>query len=252
MLCLALLSHKFNQSSLFEGAVHGLKLLAVVVVADATWGMYKSFCKQKLTSGLCLLTAAALLLIPSISTQIILLLLAAVIGCKYLASNQSSTHQRFKPSIWPLITFSLLIFALPLMTSGLPLIKLFSDFFQAGSLVFWWRTWSCAAAKYRWRTNLSGCFSHWLCRRSSRSGPMFTFRHLHWLSTYPTSTDSGRFSGNTRCFSARVPTPSWRSKTLATPCSDAKSVRRFKWCECCGCRLAVVSSLSTCIYQCST
>ncbi|CAM3639130.1 chromate efflux transporter [Vibrio aquimaris] len=136
MLCLALLSHKFNQSPLFEGVVHGLKLLAVVVVADATWGMYKSFCKQKLTSGLCLLTAAALLLIPSISTQIILLLFAALIGCKYLASNQSNTHQRFTPSIWPLITFGLLIFALPLMTSGLPLIKLFSDFFQAGSLVF--------------------------------------------------------------------------------------------------------------------
>ena len=136
MLCLALLSNEFNQSPLFEGIVHGLKLLAVVVVADATWGMYKNFCKQKLTSGLCLVTASALLIIPSISTQIFLLLIAALIGCKYLASNESNTNHRFKPSVWPLVTFGLLVFALPLIASGVPLLNVFSDFFQAGSLVF--------------------------------------------------------------------------------------------------------------------
>lgn len=136
MLGLALLSSQLNQSPLFQSIVHGLKLLAVVVVADATWGMYKSFCKQRLTVSLCLVTAATLLIVPSIFAQVIVLILAAIIGAKYLRSNELNSGNNFKPAAWPIATFCFLLIALPLLTSDIPLLNLFNDFFQAGSLVF--------------------------------------------------------------------------------------------------------------------
>ncbi|RSD30162.1 chromate efflux transporter [Vibrio pectenicida] len=136
MLGLALLSSQLNQSPLFQSIVHGLKLLAVVVVADATWGMYKSFCKQRLTVSLCLVTAATLLIVPSIFSQVIVLILAAIIGAKYLRSNELSSGNNFHPTAWPIVIFCFLLIALPLLISDIPILNLFNDFFQAGSLVF--------------------------------------------------------------------------------------------------------------------
>ena len=60
MLALAMLSSQLTEASAFQNIVHGLKLLAVVVVADPTWGMYKNFCKEKLAVPRCLITAEAL------------------------------------------------------------------------------------------------------------------------------------------------------------------------------------------------
>lgn len=136
MLALAILSSQLTETSTFHNIVHGLKLLAVVVVADATWGMYKNFCKQNLTVGLCLLTAISLLLLPGIGTQMAVLILAAIIGSKYLAKPTELTAEPFKPSLAPLLLFVTLLVGLPLVSHLLPTLALFNDFFQAGSLVF--------------------------------------------------------------------------------------------------------------------
>jgi chromate transporter len=120
--------------------VHGLKLLAVVVVADAAWGMYKNFCKNTLSVSLCLLTAIALLVMPSILMQIAVLVFAAVIGTLFLCSEQSNStgaqSAPFKPSLVPLILFFGLLLGLPFAAHLLPELRLFNDFYQAGSLVF--------------------------------------------------------------------------------------------------------------------
>lgn len=136
MLALAVLSSQLTETNTFQNIVHGLKLLAVVVVADATWGMYKNFCKQKLTVSLCLLTAVALLLLPGIATQMGVLILAAIIGSKYLANPTQSATGSFKPSLTPLVLFISLLIGLPFVSQALPALSLFNDFFQAGSLVF--------------------------------------------------------------------------------------------------------------------
>jgi chromate transporter len=62
---------------LFTGVIHGLKLLAVVVVADATLSMYKSFCKDTLSISIAVITAAILLWISGIWIQIGILVVAA-------------------------------------------------------------------------------------------------------------------------------------------------------------------------------
>ncbi|WP_028864825.1 chromate efflux transporter [Psychromonas aquimarina] len=139
MLIIAALSHSLTENSLFIGAVHGLKLLAVIVVADAAWGMFNNFCKQKISIALCVFTALVLLVFPSIGSQIAVLTAAAVIGRKFLANdNQSRPSFSIKKDLnWPpLLIFMTLLTGLPTLAHYSTQIELFSDFFQAGSLVF--------------------------------------------------------------------------------------------------------------------
>lgn len=137
MLILALVSHQYLNTPLFSSVMHGLKLLAVVVVADASFGMYKSFCQSKVTASICVFTAIVLLLLPGIWPQIFVLLLAALIGCKLLI-NEDIRVVKANPQITftPLIVFLLLLVCLPLMGSYSRDIEIFGLFFQAGSLVF--------------------------------------------------------------------------------------------------------------------
>ncbi|SEF74877.1 chromate transporter [Vibrio hangzhouensis] len=137
MLLLAMVSSQLTDTSYFQNVVHGLKLLAVLVVADATWGMYKNFCNSKLTASLCIFTAVTLLIIQTISAQILVLLLAAFVGARWLAPESHPTSPT-KPSFStrPLIVFLLLLIALPLLSPLSESVALFADFYQAGSLVF--------------------------------------------------------------------------------------------------------------------
>ncbi|WP_114766348.1 chromate efflux transporter [Vibrio rhodolitus] len=136
MVLLAVVSSQLTETTAFQSIVHGLKLLAVVVVADATWGMYKNFCKNTLSVSLCLITAIALLTMPSIATQMVVLMIAALIGAKYLKGETPAEPKPFTPSILPLALFAVILFGMPLIAHLAPTLGLFNDFFQAGSLVF--------------------------------------------------------------------------------------------------------------------
>jgi len=139
MLALASLSTALTDNSYFQSVIHGLKLLAVVVVADAAWGMYKNFCQNRLTAALCIFTAVMLLIVPNLWTQIAVLILAALIGQALLKQPNTtkpelSTAQHL--NYLPLAGFALLLFGLPVLAGLAPQLALFSDFYQAGSLVF--------------------------------------------------------------------------------------------------------------------
>ncbi|EPT0965228.1 chromate efflux transporter [Vibrio vulnificus] len=136
MLLLALVSSQVTDTALFQNVVHGLKLLAVVVVADAAWGMYKNFCKTPLTVGISVATAVALLVFSGIATQMVVLIIAALIGVIALKGENKATEHSFKPSLTPLLTFAALLLLLPLLATAQPLVQLFNEFYQAGSLVF--------------------------------------------------------------------------------------------------------------------
>ncbi|MEZ9352177.1 chromate efflux transporter [Vibrio splendidus] len=137
MLILALVSNQLLEAPLFISIIHGLKLLAVVVVADATFGMYKNFCQSKIATALCVITAIVLLLIPGIWPQVLVLLFAAMVGSKFLTSHElktaPSTH---KISLTPLVIFVALLVGLPLFSAYSQGIEVFGLFYQAGSLVF--------------------------------------------------------------------------------------------------------------------
>ena len=122
-----------SSSNTFGGIVQGLKLLAVIVVADASLSMFKSFCKDRLSILLMVLSVVCLLALPNLWTQMTLLLLSAIIGASLATTSEQREWNSANSTIKliPLIIFFALFLGLPLVGPAL-----FSSFYQAGSLVF--------------------------------------------------------------------------------------------------------------------
>ncbi|RVU83737.1 chromate efflux transporter [Leucothrix sargassi] len=120
----------------FDGAVHGLKLLAVVVVADATLSMFNSFCKTKGAMAIALMTASALLLFPALWTQIAVLLVAALLGF-VIHLDEAAPAVRAVGIKWRTVcVFAALFVVLPLLAHISTLFAMAADFYHSGSLVF--------------------------------------------------------------------------------------------------------------------
>ncbi|MGY3945411.1 chromate efflux transporter [Aeromonas tecta] len=125
-----------------NAALHGLKLLALVVVADAVLTMSRQFCQSRLQQGIMVTTAAALWWQPGLLTQMLLLIAAASTAAQFSPGHGlpeaaiPSSPDRVQQPHWPtLLLFALLFIGLPLLAHG-PASQLFADFYRAGSLVF--------------------------------------------------------------------------------------------------------------------
>jgi chromate transporter len=124
-----------------DAALHGLKLLALIVVADAVFTMSRQFCATGMTQGIMVVTAAALWWQPGLLTQLLMLAGAALICARSQSGAGSRPASAELPSAassqphWPtLLLFGILFIGLPLL--GSPLGQLVADFYRAGSLVF--------------------------------------------------------------------------------------------------------------------
>ncbi|MCF3096204.1 chromate efflux transporter [Aeromonas australiensis] len=124
-----------------DAALHGLKLLALIVVADAVLTMSRQFCATGMTQGIMVVTAAALWWQPGLLTQLLMLAGAALICARSQRGVDSVPATPEPPSAassqphWPtLLLFGILFIGLPLL--GSPLGQLVADFYRAGSLVF--------------------------------------------------------------------------------------------------------------------
>ncbi|MCU5781524.1 chromate transporter [Alcanivorax balearicus MACL04] len=115
-----------------DGVVRGLKWLAVVVVADAVWNMGRRFCPDALTRTLALATAVLLWWWPGIVTQLLTLLLAALIGAGWLKRTVETVPESGAIRVRPLVLF-LGFWLLFTLVGGLWLLR---DFYSAGALVF--------------------------------------------------------------------------------------------------------------------
>ncbi len=125
------------------GIVHGLKLVAVAVVAQAVWGMAGSLCPDRIRATLAVVGAVILLLLPSSSTQIGVILLGAAVGVALLRAGAPSDDGTIGFSVprWAgvtaLVMFAVLLLGLPLLAAGGPFaLQLFEASYRAGSLVF--------------------------------------------------------------------------------------------------------------------
>ncbi|MCE2570650.1 chromate efflux transporter [Motilimonas eburnea] len=137
LLGLALYSQG-QQPDWLQAVIHGLKLLAVVVVVDAVLNMYRSFCQTRLLTAMAVLSAAALLLVPGVATQFVVFIVAALVCFKWHQAGpiESDVSGKMKVKIWALGLFILLFLGLPWLTQLGSGFALFNDFYQAGSLVF--------------------------------------------------------------------------------------------------------------------
>ena len=138
MVILAISAHQFD--AVYYAIIAGLKLFAVVIVADATLSMAKSFCTSAVLKLLAVFSTLALVLLPVLSTQIAVLVIAATVGAIWpllkLGEANQNTNTDTKSNInW----VALSLFALLLAISFAPLGKefaLFAPFYQAGAMVF--------------------------------------------------------------------------------------------------------------------
>ncbi len=124
-----------------DAALHGLKLLALIVVADAVLTMSRQFCATGVTQGIMVVTAAVLWWQPGLLTQLLMLAGAALICARSQRGADSVPASAELPSAassqphWPtLLLFGILFISLPLLAS--PIGQLVADFYRAGSLVF--------------------------------------------------------------------------------------------------------------------
>ncbi|QNP49254.1 chromate efflux transporter [Diaphorobacter aerolatus] len=128
-----------------SGAVHGLKVVAVAVVAQAVMGMGRSLCPDRLRAAVAIAAAALVLWVPSAFTQIIAMALGALIGRLALrlptgavpvAEHEGIGNKRTGAAL--LAIFVVLLFALPALAAAWqsPMWLLAAEFYRAGSLVF--------------------------------------------------------------------------------------------------------------------
>ncbi|ABD83139.1 chromate efflux transporter [Saccharophagus degradans] len=119
-----------------RAVLQGLKLLAVVVVADAALSMFKTFCTTRLAVAIALATAIALLMAPTLWMQMAVLITAALVGCVWgkPAPQPAAPSSGFK--LLPLSLFAMLFIGLPIAATQFSQIQFFAEFYKAGSLVF--------------------------------------------------------------------------------------------------------------------
>ncbi|GHF88761.1 chromate efflux transporter [Thalassotalea marina] len=137
MLAFAYSHAQLSEVVFVESLVKALKVVAVIVVADAVMSMFNSFCLTKATRSIALITAIVLLVIPSTLAQILMLVTAAIYGFYYLGSKTSTKEPTPHTKIhnrW-LITF-IIFFGVSFYSINYPPLDLFNQYFQAGSLVF--------------------------------------------------------------------------------------------------------------------
>jgi len=132
------------QGSLGTGLLHGLKLVAVAIVAQAVWGMARTLCPDRERASIATVATLVILISASSSVQILAIALGGVAGlwlCR--TAPQAPTGHVSVPvsravGLAALASFLLLLVALPLLrnlgaSQGL---ALFEAFYRSGALVF--------------------------------------------------------------------------------------------------------------------
>jgi chromate transporter len=126
------------------GVLHGLKVVAVAVVAQAVWGMARTLCPDVPRISIMVAATCCVLLVPSAWGQVGVIIAAALIGLVAFRPQPGTAHEPLPISIrrrtgllW-LALFCALLLGLPLL-AGLfpsPLLAMVDAFYRAGSLVF--------------------------------------------------------------------------------------------------------------------
>ncbi|MBU1304612.1 MAG: chromate efflux transporter, partial [Alphaproteobacteria bacterium] len=129
---------------LAQGVLHGLKLVAVAVVAQAVWGMARTLTPDRQRASIAVVAIAAVVLLPSAIGQVLAIGMGMAGG---LLLCRQDGEQPKSPVPFPvsrragwiaLALFALLLVGLPLLAAGVqnPGLSLFDGFYRAGALVF--------------------------------------------------------------------------------------------------------------------
>lgn len=144
---LALLIFAFtlqNVDSASAPWLHGLKLVAVAIVAHAIWGMAEKLTPDRTRVMIAILVATITLQWQSAWSQVTVMILAGIAGLLFFRPQKAVDLPEFRVPIsrglaivcW--IVFFGLLLVLPILreSTGFSLLAMFDSFYRAGSLVF--------------------------------------------------------------------------------------------------------------------
>ena len=136
-----------------SGWLHGLRIVAVAVVAQALWGMARQFSNDRSKATLTILAGVVALIWPTGLSQLLIIAGAGIIGWQFLKAKPAASATADKPqtekeelhlpipaalAISCLVLFGLLLVGLPLLrqvTASQP-VAVFDSFYRSGALVF--------------------------------------------------------------------------------------------------------------------
>jgi chromate transporter len=125
--------------------LHGLKIVAVAVVAQAVWNMGRTLCPDRERATLAILAAAAVLVFPATISQLGVIAAGAYIGWRRFPDEATQIRAPLSAFGVPrgaalacLAAFASLLAGLPLLaaTTRDHTVALLSVFFRSGALVF--------------------------------------------------------------------------------------------------------------------
>lgn len=126
-----------------SATLHGLKLVAVAVVAQAVWNMAARLCPDRRRASLALLAAALLLLFGGVATQLVALGAGALGGmwlCRDISSQAAPPALPIGPRTGraAMAAFLLLLIGLTVAAQATPrsMLAMAAIFYKAGALVF--------------------------------------------------------------------------------------------------------------------
>jgi chromate transporter len=124
--------------------LHGLKVVAVAVVAQAVWGMARTLAPDRTRATLAILAAVATLLWPTSLGQVLVIVASGLFGWRALRVEAPAAPRPWRVAVgrglaigcW--VLFVALLLGLPLLRAASPshAVAMFDSFYRAGALVF--------------------------------------------------------------------------------------------------------------------
>lgn len=126
------------------GVLHGLKVVAVAVVAQAVWGMARSLCPDAPRVSMMAGAACFVLWLPTAWAQVLAIVVAGLLGLALFKPHAEVGHEPLpiplgaRAGLAWLVLFVTLLLALPLLAAFFPdqAVARVDAFYRAGSLVF--------------------------------------------------------------------------------------------------------------------
>jgi chromate transporter len=124
------------------GVLHGLKLVAVAIVAQAVWGMAASLCPDRQRASIACVAAVIILVSSSPIAQIGVIILGGVAGFSLCRASAMAIERPLgisvsrRMGVAALGAFFALLALLPLVAKYSPPAELFDAFYRSGALVF--------------------------------------------------------------------------------------------------------------------
>ena len=125
--------------------LHGLKIVAAAVVAQAVWGMTRSLCPDRERATVAVAASLLALAVPTAWGQIGAIIAGGLVGWSLLggrvpprAESHLPVHLPRSLSVIAALLFFALLIGLPLFAAAVPWqpIRLFDSFYRSGALVF--------------------------------------------------------------------------------------------------------------------